>query len=64
MGYGPVRRDRPVVFASMMVSVLGLPPVLVPRTVQVLEVLLAFGLPLAAALVTLSRHAATDFEGG
>ena len=48
---------------SRLLAVLGLPPVSVPRAVIVAEVLLAWGLPLAAALVTLSRHAATDFEG-
>ena len=48
---------------SRLVGVLGLPPVSVPGPVLVAEVVLACTLPLAAALITLSRHAATDFEG-
>lgn len=52
-----------VAWLSRLLGVLGLPPVSVPGPVPVLEVILACGLPLAAAAFTLSRHAATDFEG-
>jgi cell division protein FtsX len=52
-----------VAWLSRLVGVLALPPVSVPAPVLVLEVVLACGLPLAAALFTLARHAATDFEG-
>lgn len=49
---------------SRLVGALGLPPILVPAGALVVEVVLACGLPLAAAVFTLSRHAATEFEGG
>jgi cell division protein FtsX len=49
---------------SRLVGIVGLPRVSVPVPVLVVECLLACGLPLAAALFTLARHAATDFEGG
>jgi len=48
---------------SRLLDVLGLPRVAVPGPVLLMEVALACGLPLAAALFTLSRHAATEFEG-
>jgi cell division protein FtsX len=48
---------------SRLLSVLGLPRVSVPGSILLVEVVLACGLPLAAALFTLARHAATDFEG-
>jgi cell division protein FtsX len=48
---------------SRLLSVLGLPGVSVPASILLVEMVLACGLPLAAALFTLARHAATDFEG-
>jgi cell division transport system permease protein len=42
---------------SEMIATLGLPPLAVPRSVIGIQVVVAFLLPLAAAAITLSRHA-------
>jgi len=48
---------------SAMVTVLGLPEVEVSPGVLVIQVLTAILLPVAAAAITLSRHATEEFEG-
>lgn len=42
---------------SQMIATLGLPPLVVPYSVIVIEIVAAFLLPLAAAALTLNRHA-------
>ena len=48
---------------SRMVTVLGLPGVVVTPAMVMIEVAAAVILPVAAAAVTLSRHAAEEFDG-
>lgn len=49
---------------SRMVAVLGLPRLAAPPLVLLAEIVLACGLPLTGALVTLQRHAAMESDGG
>ena len=48
---------------SQMVTVLGLPPIVATPDILMLEVAAAVVLPVSAAVVTLSRHAAEEFDG-
>lgn len=48
---------------STALTVLGLPALTVSPVVIVIEVVLGLGLPLAATLMTLARHASADFGG-
>lgn len=48
---------------SRMVTVLGLPEVVVTPGILLIQVSAAVILPVAAAAITLSRHAAEEFEG-
>ena len=48
---------------SGMVTVLGLPEVVVSPGILMIQILTAVVLPVAAAAITLSRHAAEEFEG-
>ena len=49
---------------SRLVAVLGLPRLAAPPLVLLIETVLACGLPLTGALVTLHRHAAMESDGG